>query len=249
MNDGKNIVSADLPILGRPSRTAAGAATAANNSALAYNATQPALTTLDRIASLADAGNASAQLMIGLRYLGTEKGPARYAQAAKWLQLAATNGEALAQYRLGTLYAGGYGVPADAAKALYWYEAAAKAGNRKAMYNLAVAYTQGTGAAKNPTEAARWFSKAADMGLVDAQFDLAVLYERGNGVPQSLLDAYRWYAIAAKQGDQESKERIDALSTQISADARAAAETAVAQFKNVPLDPRANTAPQPGSIL
>ena len=236
MNEGKNVTSADL-------------ATSANSSASASDAKLSGPTRLDQLASLADAGNARAQLMIGLRYLNNEGGPARYAEAAKWLQLAATNGEALAQYRLGTLYAGGHGVPTDAAKALYWYEASAKAGNRKAMYNLAVAYTQGNGVTRNPTEAARWFSKAANMGLVDAQFDLAVLYERGNGVPQSLLDAYRWYAIAAKQGDHESKERIDALATQISADDRAAAEAAVAQFKNIPLDPRANAAPQPGSVL
>ena len=249
MNDDKTVASANLTIRGPSSGTAAGAAAAASNSAPASDAKQPELTALDRLASLADAGNARAQLMIGLRYLSNEGGPAKYAEAAKWLQRASASGEALAQYRLGTLYADGRGVPSDAAKALYWYEAAANAGNRKAMYNLAVAYTQGNGAAKNLPEAARWFSKAANMGLVDAQFDLAVLYERGSGVPQSLLDAYRWYAIAAKQGDRESKERIDALSTQISADDRAAAETAVAQFKTIPLNPRANAAPQPGSVL
>ena len=97
-------------------------------------------------------------------------------------------------------------------------------GNRKAMHNLAVALAEGTGTKKDMNEAARWFSKAASLGLADSEFNLAVLYERGLGVPQSLLDAYKWYAIAAAQGDNESKSRIEALATQLSADDRAAAQ-------------------------
>src|SRR4029077_10518806 len=112
------------------------------------------------------------------------------------------------------------------------------------MHNLAVAYAEGTGIKKDPTEAARWFSKAANLGFADSQFNLAVLYERGLGVPQSLLDAYKWYAIAAMSGDTESKARIDALATQLSADDRAAAQRSVAAFRALPLDPKANVAPQ-----
>ncbi len=71
-----------------------------------------------------------------------------------------------------------------------------------------------------------------------------MLYERGLGVPQSLLDAYKWYAIAAAQGDSESRARIDALSTQLSTDDRAAAQHAAETFKPAPVDPRSNTPPQ-----
>ena len=78
----------------------------------------------------------------------------------------------------------------------------------------------------------------------DAQFDLAILYERGLGVPQNLTDAYRWYVIAAKTGDKESKDRVDALSSQLSPEDRSAAETAAAEFKPQPADLRANE-PQP----
>jgi localization factor PodJL len=111
------------------------------------------------------------------------------------------------------------------------------------MHNLAVAYASGSGVAKNMAEAARWFSKAAALGLSDSQFNLAVLYERGLGVPQSLLDAFKWYAIAAATGDVESKARIDALGTQLSADDRAAAQHSAAAFHAQPLDVRANVAP------
>jgi localization factor PodJL len=189
-----------------------------------------------QLAVLANAGDAQAQMLLGLQQLS---GPDK-AQAVNLLGRAAASGEPVAQYRLGTLYAEGRGVPADRAKAFHWYSAAAQNGNRKAMSNLALAYAQGAGTTKNPVEAARWFSKASQLGLVDAQFDLAVLYERGLGVPQSLMDAYRWYLIAAKSGDKESKDRIEALASQLSPEDRSAAETAAAQFKPQPVNAHAN---------
>jgi localization factor PodJL len=87
------------------------------------------------------------------------------------------------------------------------------------------------------------------LGLSDSQFNLAVLYERGLGVPQSLLNAYKWYAIAAAQGDGESKARLQAISTQLSADDRAAAQHAADTFKPGPLDARANVAPTMAEVL
>lgn len=203
---------------------------------------------LDRLTALANGGNVKAETIVGLKYLNGDGTAVNEAQAAKWLERAAESGEPVAQYRLGYLYERGKGVPADAAKATHWYQAAAMQGNRKAMHNLAVAYAEGTGTKKDPAEAARWFSKAASLGLTDSQFNLAVLYERGAGVPQSLLDAYKWYAIAAAGGDTESKARLDALSTQLSADDRAAAQHAVDTFKPVAADPRANVPPQQGDL-
>lgn len=192
-------------------------------------------TAAPRLEQLANAGDPQAQMLLGLQEIGTDS-----TDAAKWLGAAAQQGIPVAQYRIATLYAQGRGVPADAAKAFHWYAAAAKGGNRKAMSNLALDYAQGSGTAKDPQQAALWFSKAAALGLVDAQFDLAVLYERGLGVPQSLIDAYRWYLVAAKAGDRESKDRVDALSSQLSAQDRAAAETAAAQFKPLPMNTSAN---------
>lgn len=192
----------------------------------------------DRAVTLARGGNAQAQLLIGLRDLAKSDA----IDAAPWLERAAIQGQPLAQYRLATLYAAGRGVRTDKTKAFHWYLAAAQAGNRKAMSNLAVAYAQGDGTAKNPQEAGRWFLKAAQLGFADAQFDLAILYERGLGVPQNLTDAYRWYVIAAKAGDKESKDRVEALSSQLTAEDRAAAEAAAAEFKALPMNPRVNEA-------
>jgi localization factor PodJL len=202
-----------------------------------------AVAPLDRLTMLANAGNAKAELIVGLKYLDGDGVPADDKEGAKWLGRAAEAGEPVAQYRMGTLYERGRGVAADPAKAAHWYEAAANQGNRKAMHNLAVAYAGGSGAKKDFSEASRWFSRAANLGLSDSQFNLAVLYERGLGVPQSLLNAYKWYAVAAAQGDTESKARLQAISTQMSADDRAAAQHAADIFKPGSLDARANVAP------
>ena len=211
--------------------------------AKAVSSPPPAVAPVDRLTALANAGNPRAELIVGLKYLDGDGVAANDKLAATWLERAAQAGLAVAQYRLGTMYERGRGVTADAAKATQWYQAAANQGNRKAMHNLAVAYAEGSGVKKDFTEAARWFSRAANLGLSDSQFNLAVLYERGLGVPQSLLDAFKWYAIAAAQGDTESKSRITAISAQLSADARAAAQHAADVFKPGALDARANVAP------
>ncbi len=207
------------------------------------SAVRPPAAPLDRLTTLANAGNPRAELIVGLKYLDGDGIPANDKEAAKWLQRAAEAGEPVAQYRLGTLYERGRGVAPDAAKAARWYLAAAGQGSRKAMHNLAVAYAEGSGVKKDYAEASRWFLKAASLGLSDSQFNLAVLYERGLGVPQNLVDAFKWYAIAAAQGDVESKARLNAISSQLSADERAAAQHAADNFRPVQLNARANVAP------
>ena len=117
------------------------------------------------------------------------------------------------------------------------------------MHNLAIAYAEGKGVPVDFMQASRWFSQAAELGYVDSQFNLAVLYERGDGVPQSLLDAYKWYAVAAAQGDKESKTRMDAIATQLSADDLAAAERAAQEFKPLDERPDANGAPNEALLI
>lgn len=201
------------------------------------------LTPMQKLTSAAKAGSATAETVLGLKYLDGDGLATNEAEGARWLERAAKQGQPIAEYRMGTLYERGHGVPADPKQAAMWYEAAAKQGNRKAMHNLAVAYAQGSGVPKNFTVAAQWFSKAANLGLRDSQFNLAVLYERGMGVPQSLSEAFKWYAIAAAQGDSESKARVAALSLQLKPGAREAAQRAADRFKPAELDRTSNVAP------
>jgi localization factor PodJL len=207
------------------------------------------LTPQQRLAALARAGNTKAQELLGLEYVDGDGVAINEAEGAKWLQRAAAQGEAVAAYRLGTLYERGHGVTADRSMAVRWYVAAAKAGNRKAMHNLAVAYAQGTGVQKDLSLAAEWFQRAANLGLADSQFNLAVLYERGLGVRQSLKEAYKWYVIGAAQGDVESRNRMQAIATQLSAGDKTAADKAAADFHAAPLDRAANAPPIAASLI
>jgi TPR repeat protein len=187
--------------------------------------------------------DAKAMLGVGLAYLNGIGVVEDDARAAEWIGKAAAHGEAVAQYWMGTLLEHGRGLAADPAGANRWYEAAALQGNLKAMYKLAVSFAEGVGAQRNYSEAARWFSRAAEFGFVDAQYNLGVLYERGLGVPQSLLDAYKWYALAAAQGDRDSALRVEALSSQMSAEDLASARQSVAAFKPEARDAAANALP------
>jgi localization factor PodJL len=195
------------------------------------------------INAAAQSGSDRAQLELGMMYLNGAGVAEDDARAAHWLQSSAASGDAVAQYWLATLFEHGKGERVDAAEAIRWYEASALQGNLKAMYKLAVSYAEGWGTRQNYGEAARWFSRAGEYGFVNAQYNLGVLYERGFGVPQSLLDSYKWYALAAAQGDKDSAARVDALSSQLSADDLATAKDAVAAFKPLALNPEANDAP------
>jgi len=203
---------------------------------------------LDRIAQLAEGGNAVAQTIIGLRALGANGTAPNPPEAFKWLSRAAEAGHAVAQYRLGTLYERGQGVAASPQQAARWYTTAANQGNRLAMYNLAVAMANRSLGQPNMPEAGRWFARAAALGVGDAQFNLAVLYERGDGVPQSLMDAYKWYMIAAASGDNAAQQRAAVLATQLPEADRAVAAKSAQEFKADPLARAANVPPEPANL-
>ncbi|HLY04987.1 MAG TPA: TetR family transcriptional regulator [Rhizomicrobium sp.] len=193
---------------------------------------------------LAETGDTSAELLVGLEYLEGKGKPKDEPMAVDWLSRAAAKGQPVAQYDLGALYADGRGVHADPVQAFQWFGSAALRGNRRAMHFLAIAYAEGVGTTKDLPEAARWFERAANLGAVNSQFNLAVLYERGMGVPQSLTTAYKWYAIAAQQGDHESQARVAALASTLKPDDLASAKAAADAFKAQPLDPAANLPPK-----
>ncbi|MBU6299259.1 MAG: SEL1-like repeat protein [Alphaproteobacteria bacterium] len=204
----------------------------------------------DRLAAMAAGGNATAQLILGIRLLNGAGMAINIEKAAIWLQHAAENGQPVAQESLGVLYQTGTGVVADMSKAVHWYEAAARHGNVKAMANLAKVYAGGSGEAADFTKAVQWFTRAAKLGDVDSQFDLAVLFERGEGANRSLTNAYAWYSIAAKQGDRDAAGQAVIIAAQLSPQELLAAKKAVADFRPAPIDHRANdmptTAGQPG---
>lgn len=121
---------------------------------------------------LARAGNAQAQLRMGLLHYHGHGVRENDAQALAWFEQAARQGLAEAQFHLGNMYAYGLADPgagADPARlAAQWYFEAARQGHAEAQYSLGILFLTGTGLVQNPTEANRWIERAAKQGHADA---------------------------------------------------------------------------------
>ncbi|MEN8206494.1 MAG: tetratricopeptide repeat protein [Pseudomonadota bacterium] len=74
--------------------------------------------------SLAEQGDAGAQLNLGFMYDNGYGVPQDYRAAIKWYRKAAEQGNERAQYNLGLMYDIGYGVQQDYVQAHMWYDIA-----------------------------------------------------------------------------------------------------------------------------
>ena len=86
--------------------------------------------------------------------------PRDYAEAARWLQIAAERGEASAQYHLALMYDDGQGVREDNAEPVRLYRLAAEQG-LAGWNNLGVMYASSEGVSKDEAQARMWFGLAA----------------------------------------------------------------------------------------
>ena len=101
------------------------------------------------------------------------------------------------------------------AKSLAELRKRAGEGDADAQYQMAVRYHTGEDVPQDDGQAMQWFLRAAEQGHVDAQAHLGAYYWAGRGVPQDLSKAYVWSAIAMAQGDENSKSRLEGLSSQM----------------------------------
>lgn len=92
--------------------------------------------------TLADQGDANAQINLGALYDNGKGVPEDAAAAVKWYRLAALQGNRQAQYYLGLMYAAGRGVPLDVSSAAKWYFKAAQQGLAGAQFNLGLLYKE-----------------------------------------------------------------------------------------------------------
>ena len=124
---------------------------------------QPAVATVfhDQIKSLAEKGDAEAELQMGLRYtsIADEK------IAAQWFEKAARNDQVEAQYRYGLALLEGQGVVQDYKASFYWLEKAAMQGNAKARFALGEMYHSGIGIKSDVERAYLWINLAAAQGV------------------------------------------------------------------------------------
>ena len=159
----------------------------------------------DETRAKAEAGDASAQFVLGARYasgLGTAKDEV---EAVKWFHRAAEQNDPLSQWLLGGCYENGQGVPKDKAEAMRWYRKAADQGVLPAQYDLGFGYFYGEGVVKDLPEAVKWYRKSAEKNYALAQLKLGICYASGQGVESDQTEAAMWYRKAAEQGNASAQ--------------------------------------------
>ena len=118
---------------------------------------------------LAEAGNASAQVFIGLMYNQGHSVDQDRNEAAKWYALASEQGHTPAKWRLAMLYYHGSGLKKDYQKAADLYYSAAQQGDVYSQKALGVIYSKGFGVLKDNVVAYSWFLIASENGYKLAQ--------------------------------------------------------------------------------
>ena len=131
----------------------------------AYNAGDYA-TAFAEFNSLAEAGDAEAQFILGGMYTEGRGVPQDYEEAVKWTRLAAEAGHRSAQINLGLMYRYGKGVAQNYAEAVKWFRPAAEAGDANAQYNLGNTYWKG--APHDLRSAYMWLNLAVAQGHTTA---------------------------------------------------------------------------------
>ena len=111
--------------------------------------------------TLAEQGNAGAQIGLGLMHNKGSDVPKNYALAVEWYRKAALQGNANAQLNFGIMNATGQGVPKIYTNAYMWRSLSAARGNKTAAKNLEIVEKRMTYAQVAQAMAAKWKPKKA----------------------------------------------------------------------------------------
>jgi len=126
-------------------------------------------TALKEFLPLAEAGQAAAQAAVGQMYLDGHGVPQDPAQAAIWLEKAASGGNARARAQIGALYATGTGVPQDEMKASYWLLKAANQNVRQSQRFMAQRFYGGLGVPRDLAQSFLYAALCARQGDTEGQ--------------------------------------------------------------------------------
>ena len=114
---------------------------------------------------IAEAGNPSAQVFIGLMYNEGHGVDQDGSKTEKWYSLASEQGYVPAKWRLAMLYYHGSGVTQDYQKAADLYHSAAKQGDVYSQKALGIMYSEGSVVPKDNIIAYSWFHVASKNGF------------------------------------------------------------------------------------
>lgn len=158
--------------------------------------------------SAMQAAKPGAQLFLGAMYsdaLGTR---ADYAEAARWLALAASQKLPQAAFRLARLYERGQGVPQSNANAHFWMKLASEHGLPEGQFGLGTYSLFGVGTPKNELDGYTLINDAARQGYRVAQRALGHMLLAGSGVRANAVEGAQWMEKAALGGDFQAQLRL-----------------------------------------
>ena len=112
--------------------------------------------------TVADAGYARGQFILGYFYQQGIGTPADIQTALRLFHLSAEQGNSDGIERLGECYAGGTGVPMDNNIACRYFQLAAGMGNMKGQCCLGLCYLNGTGCRQDTELGFRWIMRTVD---------------------------------------------------------------------------------------
>ncbi|MHA1544736.1 MAG: tetratricopeptide repeat protein [Alphaproteobacteria bacterium] len=164
----------------------------------------------------ANAGNADAQLNLGIMYL---LGDSSYPEESEFGTYVIfflhndTSGTLVKSFypgwfgdKVDDLSLEGVGVPFNNKEALRLFHLAADQGNRFAEYNLGIMYTQGFGTQADYQKALGWYRRAAEQWYARAQTVIGTAYRYGGfDLPVDMVEAVRWLDLAAEQGEGDAQ--------------------------------------------
>jgi TPR repeat protein len=162
-----------------------------------------ALTPLETLSTMADEGNAWAQIQFGKRLTTGNGIEPDFARAADYFKRAADQGNAIGLLKYGNCLRTGTGVPKNELEAAVYYRRAIALNDPAARFRLGKMLRRGVGGVKDVAEAAQLFKAAGDSGHGLALNWYGLMLERGIGVARNIPEAVRCYQLSSDRACPE----------------------------------------------
>ncbi|QYM80695.1 sel1 repeat family protein [Horticoccus luteus] len=153
----------------------------------------------------AEAGDASAQFLLGCIYARGERVEKDVRAAVSWISKSALQGYALAQVVLVESHLSGNLLDKNHAEAVRWAQRFCQMGHvdfqRKYGRMVGDAYYSGKDVTRSFETALEWYTKAAELGDMRAEATVGLMYFEGQGVRKNYHAGLAHSFTAAKAGD------------------------------------------------
>ena len=192
--------------------------------------TKPTAEQMTQLKMKAEAGDAAAQLALGLAYEDGNGVASSDELAVSWYRRAAEQGNSVAQNNLGLMYRSGRGVAKNKEEAVRWYQKAARQKSPQGMFNMGAAYYNGDGLPADQSAAYAWFWLAQEAGnggaveavkrmtaelrpfeILEAERKIGDMFAGGIDLAQNYGEAAKWYGKTAQRNDAQSQISLATL--------------------------------------